>query len=71
MDKVMTEIHDGDFVYVPELDDNNEPLMDRGWVQAQVTIVTPPFVRVKYRGRTRRMEACYHRNQISKDDPFE
>ncbi len=71
MDNVTTELQGGDFVYVPELDDDNEPLMDRGWVSAQVVVVTPPFVRVKYRGRTHRMEACYHVNQISKDEPLE
>lgn len=72
MDKVMTEteLRGGDFVYVPPLDANGGWLSDEP-VLAQVVTVVPPYFRVSYMVLGRRVEACYHVNQASKDEPLE
>lgn len=68
--KIMTEVEikGGDYVWAPKLNRNNEPKLDDHWKQVRVIVVIPPYVKVKDESRT---EACYHLDQVSKNEPEE
>ena len=60
-----TELCAGDFVFVPPLE-GNKPLLDDDWPLAQIIVVVPPYVKVKYRDRKQYIEACYRLDEVQR-----
>ena len=65
-----TELRGGDYIHVPPIDAKGELLTDKS-ILAQVIVVVPPYFKASYTLQGRHVEACYHVNQASKDEPLE